>query len=64
VSKSSEPPDNKSGSKKLISFLEHGDMPPEVAEGVESAITAIKTQPRTMMDRIRKSRKNGRKKES
>jgi hypothetical protein len=47
-------------SKKLVSFLEHGDVPPEVAEGIESAITAIKTQPRTMIERLRKSRKNGR----
>lgn len=48
-------------SKKLISFFENGEMPPEVAEGVENAITAIKTQPRTMMQRLRKSRQNGKK---
>ncbi len=47
-------------SKKLVSFLEHGDVPPEVAEGIETAITALKTQPRTMIERLRKSRKNGR----
>jgi hypothetical protein len=31
-----------------------------VAQGIESAITAIKTQPKNMMERLRKSRKNGR----
>jgi Mrp family chromosome partitioning ATPase len=47
-------------SRKLVSFFEHGDVPPEVAEGIETAITAIKTQPRTLVERLRKSRKNGR----
>jgi capsular exopolysaccharide synthesis family protein len=47
-------------SNKLISFLEHGEVPAEVAEGVQSAITAIKTQPKKMAERLRKPRKNGR----
>ncbi|NUQ86535.1 MAG: polysaccharide biosynthesis tyrosine autokinase [Anaerolineales bacterium] len=62
ISKSSreqQPPKGSRG-KKLISFLEHGEMPPEVSEGVENAITAIKTKPRSMMERLRRSKKNGR----
>jgi len=48
-----------SRSKKLIAFFERGEVPPEVAEEVEHAITAIKTQPKNLMDRFRKSKKNG-----
>jgi len=48
-----------SRSKKLIAFFERGEVPPEVAEEVEHAITAIKTQPKNLMDRMRKSKKNG-----
>lgn len=62
ISKSSgeqQPPKGSRG-KKLISFLEHGEMPSEMSEGVEHAITAIKTKPRSMMERLRRSRKNGR----
>lgn len=59
ISETSKEPDTGSRSKKLISFLERGEMPPEVAEGVEHAITAIKTQPRNVVERIRKSTKNG-----
>jgi hypothetical protein len=42
-----------------MEFFEHGKVPPEVATGVEKAITSIKTQPRNVMDRIRKSKRNG-----
>lgn len=59
ISKATKEPNTGSRSQKLISFIERGEMPPEVAEGVEHAITAIKTQPRTMMERLRRSRKNG-----
>lgn len=59
ITKSTNEPNTGSRSKKLISFLEHGEVPADVAEGVEHAITAIKTQPRSMMERLRKSRKNG-----
>jgi Mrp family chromosome partitioning ATPase len=59
VSKATEEPKSQSRSKKLISFLEHGEMPSEMAEGVENAITAIKTQPKNVMERLRKSRRNG-----
>lgn len=60
ISKPSGEPETGSRSKKLISFLEHGQMPSDVDDGVESAITAIKTKPKSMMERLRKSRKNGR----
>jgi hypothetical protein len=46
-------------SKKLMDFFEHGRVPDEVATEVESAITAIKTQPRNMLNRIKKSKANG-----
>jgi capsular exopolysaccharide synthesis family protein len=45
-----------SRSKKIMAFFEHGDMPADVAAGVESAITAIKTQPRNLVNKIRKTR--------
>jgi polysaccharide biosynthesis transport protein len=61
ISTADREPDTGSRSQKLISFLESGEMPPEVAEGVEHAITAIKTQPRNMAQKLRKSRKNGKK---
>jgi capsular exopolysaccharide synthesis family protein len=46
-------------SKKLMDFFEHGKVPDEVATEVESAITAIKTQPRNMLNQIRKPKSNG-----
>jgi capsular exopolysaccharide synthesis family protein len=57
-SKATTEPTTVSRSKKLTDFLEHGKVPPELASGVESAITAIKTQPRNMLSRIRKMKKN------
>ncbi|HEY5729357.1 MAG TPA: polysaccharide biosynthesis tyrosine autokinase [Anaerolineales bacterium] len=59
ISKSTKEPDTGSRSKNLISFLEHGQMPSDMEEGVKSAITAIKTQPKKMAERLRKSGKNG-----
>jgi capsular exopolysaccharide synthesis family protein len=44
-------------SKKLMAFFEHGEVPPEVANTVEKAVTAIKTQPRNLVDKFRKSPK-------
>jgi capsular exopolysaccharide synthesis family protein len=41
-------------SKKLMAFFEHGEVPKDVALEVENAITAIKTQPRNLVNRIRK----------
>ena len=60
VKKKTDESDAGSRSKGMISFLEHGEMPDEMAEGVQSAITAIKTQPKKVAERFRKSRKNGR----
>ena len=48
-----------SRSKKIMAFFEHGDVPDDVALEVENAITAIKTQPKNLVNRIRKSKKNG-----
>jgi len=45
-----------SRSKQLMDFIEHGEMPDEMALEVENAITAIKTQPRKIANKIRKSR--------
>jgi capsular exopolysaccharide synthesis family protein len=47
-----------SRSKKVIDFFEHGKIPPDMATGVENAISAIKTQPRDMLSRIKKTKKN------
>lgn len=63
IMNATEEPDTGSRSKNLISFLEHGEIPSDMADGVETAITAIKTQPKKVADRIRKSRKNGKKSE-
>ena len=57
-SKTTREPIAISRSKKVIDFFEHGKMPPDVAAGVNNAITAIKTQPRDMLNRIKKSRTN------
>jgi capsular exopolysaccharide synthesis family protein len=59
ISKTTEEPNTGSRSKRVMDFFEHGQVPPEMAEGVENAITAIKTQPRKMVDRLKKSKKNG-----
>ena len=59
VSKASKEPDTGMRSDKFISFIEHGELPSDMAEGVESAINAIKTQPRKVVERMRKPRKNG-----
>ncbi len=59
VKRSTEEPNTGSRSKGMISFLEHGEMPDDMAEGVQSAITAIKTQPKKVVERFRKPRKNG-----
>jgi len=59
VKNSTDEPNTGSRSKGLITFFEHGEMPDDVAEGVQSAITAIKTQPKKVAERFRKSRKNG-----
>jgi succinoglycan biosynthesis transport protein ExoP len=49
-------------SKKLLAFFERGEVPDGVASSVEKAVTAIKTQPRELIERVKKSRKNGKSK--
>lgn len=41
-------------SRKLLAFFEHGELPPEVTDTVEKAVTAIKTQPRSLVEKFRK----------
>lgn len=48
---------NNGQSKKLMAFFEHGEVPTEVTDTVEKAVTAIKTQPRSLVDKLRKSPK-------
>jgi Mrp family chromosome partitioning ATPase len=59
VSKPSQQPVMASRSKKLMDFFEHGKMPTNLGTEVESAITAIKTQPRNMLSQMRKTKRNG-----
>ncbi|MBK9926035.1 MAG: polysaccharide biosynthesis tyrosine autokinase [Anaerolineales bacterium] len=59
ISKADKEPNTGSRSKKIMAFFEHGNVPPEVEDGIQSAITAIRTQPRDMVSRIKKNRKNG-----
>ncbi len=44
-------------SRRLLDFFEHGEVPPEVATRVEKAVTAIKTQPRGLVGKMRKAPK-------
>ncbi len=46
-----------SRSKKLVAFFERGEIPSEMVEEVEHAITAIRTQPRNLLGRVRKPKK-------
>jgi len=46
-----------SGSKKLMAFFEHGEVPQDVALDVQNAIAAIKTQPKNLVNKIRKPRR-------
>jgi hypothetical protein len=57
ISNATEEPNTGSRSKKIMEFFEHGQVPSEMSDGVESAISAIKTQPRNVMKRFRKSKK-------
>lgn len=58
VSNATQEPVTGSRSKELMEFFEHGKVPSELTSGVEKAITAIKTQPRNMVNKIRKSKTN------
>ena len=54
VSKAGEGDTSGNGqSKKLLAFFERGEVPPEI----EKAVTAMKTQPRNLVDRLRKPSK-------
>ncbi len=55
ISNSSEdaPADN-GRSRRLLDFFEHGEVPAEVATTVEKAVTAIKTQPRNFVGKLKK----------
>ncbi len=59
----SNAPREKSGdsrAKKLFAFFERGEVPSEMAEDFENAITAIKTQPRNLLKHPpRKAKNNG-----
>jgi polysaccharide biosynthesis transport protein len=44
-------------SRRLLDFFEHGEVPPEVATTVEKAVTAIKTQPRNLVETFKKTPK-------
>jgi capsular exopolysaccharide synthesis family protein len=59
VGNTSQQPASVARSKKLMDFFEHGRVPDEVTTEVESAITAIKTQPRNVLNRIKRSKANG-----
>ncbi|MGZ9234171.1 MAG: polysaccharide biosynthesis tyrosine autokinase [Anaerolineales bacterium] len=59
VGSKAQEPSSGARSKKLMDFFEHGKVPDELATDVQSAITAIKTQPRNMLNRIKKSKANG-----
>lgn len=48
--------------KKLLAFFERGEVPDGVASTVEKAVTAIKTQPRELIERVKKPKKNGKSK--
>ena len=49
-----EAPAENGRARRLLDFFEHGEVPPEVANTVERAVTAIKTRPRNMVDALRK----------
>jgi capsular exopolysaccharide synthesis family protein len=58
-SKAPKEPVTASPSKKIMDFFEHGKVPTEVESNVENAISTIKTQPRDLLSRFGKSKRNG-----
>jgi non-specific protein-tyrosine kinase len=54
---SSEEGGDDAQSKKLLAFFEHGEVPQQVTDTVEKAVTAIKTQPRSLVGKFKKSSK-------
>jgi Mrp family chromosome partitioning ATPase len=59
ISKSPKELVPESPSKKLMDFFEYGKVPPDLATDVENALSTIKTQPRHILGRLAKSKKNG-----
>jgi len=57
-SKAAKEPTTGSHSSGVMDFFEHGKVPSELSNEVESAITAIKTQPRIVLDRFKKPKTN------
>lgn len=52
-----EAPAENGRGRLLLDFFEHGELPPEVATTVEKAVTAIKTQPRNLVESFKKTPK-------
>ena len=47
-------PTDNGRARRLLDFFEHGEVPPEMANTVERAVTAIKTRPRNLVDSLKK----------
>jgi non-specific protein-tyrosine kinase len=56
--KSETVPSDDGRSRGLLDFFEYGEVPPEVATTVEKAVTAIKTQPRNLVGKLKKAPKD------
>jgi capsular exopolysaccharide synthesis family protein len=52
-----ETPADDGRSRRLLDFFEHGEVPSEVATTVEKAVTAIRTQPRNLVSKLKKTPK-------
>jgi polysaccharide biosynthesis transport protein len=52
-----ETPADDGRSRRLLDFFEHGEVPSEVATTVEKAVTAIRTQPRNLVSKLKKNSK-------
>jgi capsular exopolysaccharide synthesis family protein len=55
-SKATKEPTTGSYSSGVMGFFEHGKVPTELSDDVENAITAIKTQPRRVLNRFKRSK--------
>lgn len=51
---SQEAPAENGRARRFLDFFEHGEVPPEVANTVERAVTAIKTRPRNLVENLKK----------
>ena len=59
VSDTAERPAPVVDARKLIDFFEHGKLPPQLTTDVRTALTAIKSRPRDVLSRMKKSKGNG-----